>query len=108
PSSPRVSHRGTNDSTETGTRTATIERLPDDAGDQLEALWDQEWKTTLFDAALPIVKTQVDLKQWQMFDLYVLKEWTVRDVAKALGVSAGRVYLTKHRISALLKKEVAK
>jgi DNA-directed RNA polymerase specialized sigma24 family protein len=40
-----------------------------------------------------------------MFDLYVLKEWSVRDVAKALGVSVGRVYLTKHRVSTLLKKE---
>jgi DNA-directed RNA polymerase specialized sigma24 family protein len=48
----------------------------------------------------------VDSKQWQMFDLYALKEWPVKDVAKALGVSVGRVYLTKHRISALLKKEM--
>jgi hypothetical protein len=30
----------------------------------------------------------------------------VREVTKALGVSAGRVYLTKHRISALVKKEL--
>ena len=52
------------------------------------------------------VKTQVDSKQWQIFDLYALKEWSVKDVAKALGVSVGRVYLTKHRISALLKKEM--
>ena len=28
------------------------------------------------------------------------------DRTKALGVSAGRVYLTKHRISALVKKEL--
>jgi DNA-directed RNA polymerase specialized sigma24 family protein len=36
----------------------------------------------------------------------VLKEWSVREVTKALGVSAGRVYLTKHRVSALVKKEL--
>ena len=52
------------------------------------------------------VKRQCDLKQWQVFDLYVLKEWTVREVTRALGVSAGRVYLAKHRISALVKKEL--
>jgi DNA-directed RNA polymerase specialized sigma24 family protein len=46
------------------------------------------------------------LKQWQIFDLYVLKEWPVREVAQALGVSIGRVYLAKHRISALVKREV--
>ena len=51
------------------------------------------------------MKRQVDLKQWQIFDLYVLKVWSPRDVAQALGVSAARVYLVKHRISALLKRE---
>jgi len=88
-------------------RTATIERVPDPAGVLLETIWDQEWESTLLHAACDKIKAQVDLKQWQMFDLYVLKEWTVRDVASALGVSIGRVYLAKHRISALLKKEVA-
>jgi RNA polymerase sigma-70 factor (ECF subfamily) len=86
-------------------RTATIERLPDPAGNQLDTIWDQEWRTTLLEAALAAVKAQCDLKQWQIFDLYVLKEWSVREVRKALSVSAGRVYLTKHRISLLLRKE---
>jgi DNA-directed RNA polymerase specialized sigma24 family protein len=60
----------------------------------------------IWDAALGRVKAELDLKQWQMFDLYVLKEWPVREVAQALGVSIGRVYLTKHRVSALVKREV--
>jgi RNA polymerase sigma factor (sigma-70 family) len=89
-----------------GTRTATIERVADPAGDTLEAIWDKEWKLTIWDAALGRVKAQLDLKQWQIFDLYVLKEWPVREVAQALGVSIGRVYLAKHRISALVKREV--
>jgi len=87
-------------------RTATIERVADPAGLELEAIWEKEWQTTLLDAAVEKVKAQVDLKQWQMFDLYALKEWTAKDVAKALGVSVGRVYLTKHRVTALLKKEM--
>jgi hypothetical protein len=41
-----------------------------------------------------------------MFDLYVLKEWPVREVAQALGVSTGRVYLAKHRVSVLVKREI--
>ena len=60
----------------------------------------------LLAAALEKVKPRVDLKQWQIFDLYVLKEWSARDVAKALNVSIGRVYLAKHRISALAKREL--
>ena len=91
-----------------GTRTATAERVADPAGSQLEALWNTEWHTTLLEAACRRIKAQVELKQWQIFDLYVLKEWQVREVANALGVSAGRVYLAKHRISALIKKELKK
>jgi hypothetical protein len=84
------------------TRAATVERIPDPAGAELEAIWDREWQMKLRDAALVKAKAQCDLKPWQIFDLYVLKEWLVREVTKALGVSAGRVYLTKHRISALV------
>ena len=86
-------------------RTATIERVPDPAGVELEQLWDSEWQTALLAAALENVKARVDLKQWQIFDLYALKQWAPREVAQALGVSVGRVYLVKHRVSALLKRE---
>jgi RNA polymerase sigma factor (sigma-70 family) len=94
------------DASEAGTRTATIERIPDPAGIELEQLWDGEWRATLLEKASARVKAQVDLKQWQIFDLYTLKEWKPREVARALGVSLGRVYLTKHRVGARLKKEL--
>ena len=87
-------------------RTATIERVPDPADQQLETLWDQEWQTTRLNTALASLKPKVDPKDWQMFDLYALKDWSPRDVARSLGVSVGRVYLVKHRISARLKKEM--
>jgi len=80
--------------------------VPDTAGTQLEALWEKEWHTKLLAAALEKVKAQVDLKQWQVFDLYVLKEWSAPEVAKALAVSVARVYLAKHRVGALVKKEL--
>jgi len=88
------------------TRTGTINRVPDPAGSGLEGLWDQEWRATLLQAACERVKRQVEAMQWQIFDLYALKEWAPREVARALGVSVGRVYLTKHRLSVLLKKEL--
>lgn len=87
-------------------RTATVERVADPAGVELERIWDQEWQAALLDAASEKAKRQVDLKQWQIFDLYVLKNWPPRDVAKALGVSLARVYLAKHRVSAVVRKEV--
>jgi len=99
-------HVARDDSTSDASRTATVERVPDPAGPEVEAVWEREWKATLMDAALAKVKARCELKQWQVFDLYVLKEWSVADVAKALGISAARVYLTKHRVSLLLKKEL--
>ena len=87
-------------------RTATIERVADPAGVELEQIWDREWHATLLEAACEKVKRQVELKQWQIFDLYVLKEWKPGEVAKALGVNVTRVYVTKHRVSAAVKKEI--
>ena len=106
PSAPQAITGQAQDLSDVTARTSTIERVPDAAGSEPEAVWDQEWRTALLDAACARVKSQIDLKQWQIFDLYVLKEWVVRDVAKALGVSAGRVYLAKHRVSAQVKKEL--
>lgn len=87
------------------TRTATIDRVPDPGGSPLEKLWDEEWRTKLLEAACERVKREVDARQWQIFDLYALKGWAARDVARALGVNLGRVYLAKHRLGGLLKRE---
>jgi RNA polymerase sigma-70 factor (ECF subfamily) len=90
-----------------GTALATeLEHIPDPAGVDLEAIWDEEWERHLTDAALARVKQQVNPKQFQMFNFYVLKQWPVKEVAKTLGVTVTQVYLAKHRISASVKKEV--
>lgn len=70
-------------------------------------VWDEEWEANLRQRAIDKVKRKVDPKQYQIFDLHMFKKWPVAKVARFLGVSAGRVYLTKHRIAKLMKKEVA-
>ncbi len=52
------------------------------------------------------VKRAVDPKQYQIFDLYVLKNMPARKVASTLKVNLGRVYLAKHRIGSRIKKEL--
>ena len=86
--------------------TATIERVPDSRAVDLDAIWETEWKENLFDAAIARVKRKIEPKQFQMFDCYVRKEWPAAKVAERLGVSIGQVYLARHRVGALLKKEV--
>ena len=65
-------------------------------------------KKNLLAAALERIKSRVDPEQFQIFDLYCLEDWPAQKVARTLGVSLGRVYLAKHRIGALLKKELKK
>ena len=78
-----------------GTRTATIERVPDPAGFDPATIWDEAR-----------IKRQVRPEQYEIYHLHVILERPVREVRRTLGVSAGQVYLAKHRVGALLKKEI--
>ena len=91
---------------EDSSRTSTLQRVPDAAATDLDALFETEWRRDLFDAALERVKEKFSLKQLQMFDLVVVKEWRAADVARSLGVTLANVYVTRHRISAAIKKEI--
>jgi RNA polymerase sigma-70 factor (ECF subfamily) len=55
---------------------------------------------------LELVRERIDERQFQIFDLYVTKDWPAGRVAKTLGISIARVYLTKHRVAAMLKRAV--
>ena len=86
--------------------TATIERVPDSRVIDLDAVWEAEWKENLFETAIARVKKQVEPKQYQIFDCYVRKEWPAQKVAERLRINIGEVYLARHRVGALLKKEI--
>lgn len=89
-------------------KTAVIDRFEDPKGDLLERLWDVEWKKNVADAALAKVKSQVSPKQYQIFDYYVVRQWEAKKVQEHLNVSMAQVYLAKHRVGAVLKRELAR
>jgi RNA polymerase sigma-70 factor (ECF subfamily) len=72
----------------------------------LDRLWDAEWENNLLTAAVAKVKRRVDPQKFQIFDLYVNKEWPPAKVAKAFGVPIAQVYLAKHRVTEVIKEEV--
>jgi RNA polymerase sigma factor (sigma-70 family) len=84
-----------------------LESIPDPSVRALEAMWDEEWESTLVNAAMHRVKRTVDSKQYQIFDLYAVKGWPVRKVAAVLKVSVGSIYLAKHRVGTQFKKHLA-
>jgi len=93
---------------EEGRKTAVIDRVEDPNGDVLDRLWEVEWKKNVADAALARVKAKVSPKQYQIFDCYVVKQWDAKKVQDTLNVSMAQVYLAKHRVGSVLKKELAK
>jgi RNA polymerase sigma factor (sigma-70 family) len=95
-----LQHKGSSDGT------ATVEGVPDPASLTLDAIWEEEWEKNLIDAALERVKKKVKPEHYQIFYLLVVKELPVPKVAKMLGVSSAQVYLVKHRVAALVKKEI--
>jgi RNA polymerase sigma-70 factor (ECF subfamily) len=93
---------------ESTSRTATVERVPDPNAVGLDQVWEEEWQRSIMSLALERVKRLVSSRQYQIFDLYVQQSWPPRDVAKTLRINVAQVYLAKHRVSHLLRKEVKK
>jgi len=82
--------------------------VPDAKSLDLDRVWEEEWQRNLLNTAIERVKRRVSDRQFQMFDLCVSKEWPVSEVRRLLHVNAAQVYLAKHRVSALIKKEIRK
>src|SRR6266404_1255145 len=89
-----------------GTAISPLERIPDESSLNLDAVWEEEWKKSLFAAALQRVKPAINPEHYQIFDLYALRQLPVSQVAEIMGVSAARIYLVKHRVAALVKREI--
>ena len=86
--------------------TDPIARVADPAVPEFGAEWDAAWERNLLAKAMERVRERIEERQFQMFDMHVAKGWSAGDVARTFGISVARVYLTKHRVSAMLKKEV--
>lgn len=87
------------------TRTDALARVPDPASLGLDAVWEEEWQKNLIEAAIERVKQQVTPKQFQIFDLSVLRALPVAEVSALLKVNAAQIYLARHRVGALVKQE---
>lgn len=86
--------------------TGTVDRLPESGKGAFEKLWEEEWQRHALGAALSRLKRKVDAEHYQIFDCVVIKGWTARKAAKELGVNIAQVYLVKHRLKGILKKEL--
>lgn len=91
---------------ETNTGTSLIDRLPDQQMSELERIWHDEWQEHVLERALARVKSQVSPRHYQIFDLCAMKRWPLQKVAQHLNVSLAQVYLARHRVGALVKRQI--
>jgi len=75
---------------------------------ELERFWEAEWQQNLLRAALERVRRQANPRQFQIFDLCAVKQKPLKEVRRFLGVSAMQVYLARHRVAKLIRKEIAR
>ena len=68
--------------------------------------WEQEYQQQLFSMAAEKVRAVVDDSTWQAFWQTAIDGRAAREVAQALGMSEGAVYVAKSRVVARIKKHV--
>ncbi|MEO6785161.1 MAG: sigma-70 family RNA polymerase sigma factor [Chthoniobacteraceae bacterium] len=86
--------------------TGTLDRLPGSGEGAFTAMWEEEWQRHVLTAALSRVKRRVEARHYQIFDCVVVKQWSAAKAAKELGVNIAQVYLVKHRLAGMLKREL--
>ena len=91
--------RGTGD-------TGAHEWLEAQASPEDEGLWDQEYERRLFDWAAERVRAGTGPSVWQAFWQTAVEGKSPRDVARALGMSVGAVYVAKSRTLAQIREQI--
>ena len=68
------------------------------AREDLEGLWDEEWRRSVLAACLEQVRREVQPQSYEAFELFALRGRPAEEVAARLGTTANAVFLAKRRI----------
>lgn len=75
--------------------------------DEFDRMFEHEWLKTHLSAALERVRGEVHASTYQSFELAVLLEWPINQVAQTLGVSPNQVSQNKRRVFLRLREHLA-
>ncbi len=106
--SPHSRHRVRSFESSTDDAVDTAHEVPDPVDDSIERHWEVDWQLNLLEAATSNVRRRLDPQKYQIFDCYVNKGWPAAKVASTFGLSLTHVYVAKHRITQMVKDEVAR
>ena len=85
------------DSSDEKARTSDDDKIPDPS-DGFDEIWEKEEAKAILKIAKRITKAKVSLRQWQLFECRVLRDWQVERICQTLGVTANMVNIAKHRV----------
>jgi RNA polymerase sigma-70 factor (ECF subfamily) len=68
-------------------------------------LWERQWNRTHLLYCLNRIRNEVAPLTYQAFDLYVIRELPVAEIARRLGMTPNQIYVAKHRVLERIKKE---
>lgn len=92
-----------------GGASGMLESIPDQAaGAKLDEVWEKAWRTNVLQTALERLQLKVSPEHFQIFYLNVVAGVSGPEVVRTLGVSIAQVYVVRHRLTRLLKREVAR
>jgi len=74
--------------------------------EELQELWESEWRWAIYQKALRRVEQEVTLETFKTFQLLVAEKVSVEDVCERLGVTRSTVYNAKHRVARRLAQLV--
>jgi RNA polymerase sigma factor (sigma-70 family) len=73
----------------------------------MDEVWESEWRQHLLDRALRRVQQTVSARSVQIFQLSVVQGWNNEEIAASLRISRAQIYLVRHRVGRLVKREIA-
>jgi RNA polymerase sigma-70 factor (ECF subfamily) len=86
--------------------TEALDNLPDPSALSPDVIWEEQWRQHLLESAIERIKAKVSARQFQIFHRLIVLNFPPAEVAATLNANRAQVYLAKHRVSALVKKEV--
>jgi RNA polymerase sigma-70 factor, ECF subfamily len=83
-----------------------VTNTPDQSAVPPDELWEREWQQQLMATAMERVKARANPKQFRIFHALVVQGIAGPEVARMFDTNVGVVYVSRHRVASLIKKEV--
>jgi len=81
-----------------------LEQVPSE--EDAEAVWEQEYRKSIFEWATEQIRDRFEDSTWQAFWQASVEGQSTKEVALALGMTEGAVYIAKCRVLARLRQKV--